>query len=79
MTTFFCNVPHAEPHDTTQASIVVSTLHAPVETTTSYNDYQARKPHSCLMPASSGICISQHHGNQRSNTHRVSRQMEEVI
>jgi hypothetical protein len=51
MMTFF-SVPQVEPpHNTTQASIVVSTFHATVETTSSYDDSLARKPRSCLMPA----------------------------
>ena len=50
MTTFFCNVVHAEPpYNTAQASILVSTSHATVETTSSPDDSLARKPHSCLM------------------------------
>lgn len=44
-------VPHVEiPHSTAQASIIDSTAHATVETTSSSNNSLLRKPCSC-MPA----------------------------
>jgi hypothetical protein len=47
MTKFSCNVVHVEtPHNIAQASIVVSTAHATVETTSSYNDSLVRKQYS---------------------------------
>jgi hypothetical protein len=50
MTTYFGNVVHVEtPHNTAQASIVVSTAHAMVETTYSSDDSLARKQNSSLM------------------------------
>ncbi len=44
MTTFFCDVVHVEtPHNIVQASIVISTAHATVETTFSSDDSLASK------------------------------------
>ena len=45
MTTYFGNAPH----NTTKASIVVSTPHAKVEKTSSSDDFLARKQYSSLM------------------------------
>ena len=64
------NVPHVEPlNNTTQASMVVSTLHATVETTSSSDDSLARKPCSCLLPAVTVASVNYQHDNQiMSNT-----------
>jgi hypothetical protein len=44
MTTYFGNVVHVEtPHNTAEISIVVSTAHASVETTSSSDDSLARE------------------------------------
>ena len=49
MTTLFCDVLHVEtPHNTAVTSIVVSTAHATVETTSSSDDYLARKRYSSI-------------------------------
>ena len=51
MTTLFCNIAHVEPpHNTTQETIVVSTLHAMVETTSSSDKSVVRKSRFCSMP-----------------------------
>jgi hypothetical protein len=50
MTTLFCDVRHVEtPQNTAVTSIVVSTAHATVETTSSSDDYLARKRYSSMM------------------------------
>jgi hypothetical protein len=52
MMTYFGNVAHVEtPHNTAEASIVISTVHATVETTSSFDDSLARKQYSSLMSA----------------------------
>ncbi len=54
------------PHNTTQASIVVSTLHPTEETTSSSDNYLARKPHSCSMPAVTVASVNIAYGAHRS-------------
>jgi hypothetical protein len=47
MKMLFCDVLHVEtPHNTAVTSIVVSTAHATVETTSSSDDYLTRKRYS---------------------------------
>ena len=47
----FWNVSHVEPtHNTIEASVVVSTAHATIETTSLSDDSLVRNPHFCSMP-----------------------------
>jgi hypothetical protein len=75
MTTYFGNVVHVEtPHNTAEALIFVSTVHATVETTSSSNDSLARKQYSSLMLMEDGH-FSTHHPKKaaRLNKTHMSR------